>query len=791
MSDEVIAAHDPGRRAQLLKETLAILHSISPQDEEKNALQPLLKLKGKEAQYQLDILQTRVRFLTLKTIFRLSQESEQYPSCYVIKNLLLGKRIARGTYGVLYEGKFAIGGKSETGIEGPNRIDYAAKVVGLYPGVTGTGIGDCLREAVLWRQLTHPNMLPFLGMYYQDDNRQDVCFVSPYMNNGSLEVLLRVRTLSQEDMCNLMHDIASGLEYLHGENVIHGDLKPGNVLITNHFRACLCDFGQSRLASTKGFRPTRQGGGTFGYMAPEVSKNARTSKKSDVYSFGHLCHEILKKMYDLPDLRWLSEDSHQVDPTRPEKLPSARDLDLLWDMILQCLDEKPSVRPDAKELISRLNGMSLQVEAALDWDVTDPLFTQVRGNVDHGDMSLRLPVPADQTPPTTTESSFPVSSGSPMALHQDTGISLAKSVWVPSLGSTDGVSAKLETHSTTPVPDIESPSSGTSLPRNGAVVEEKARTLVGIDSSGSTPVDAEATAVAVPDSLIHVGDRQPGQMTDDGNDNPLPRRWEHRQDAQETGSYIDKAHHLNDLGNALQRRFEPLGELGDIELAIRVMQQAVDLTPDAHADKARRLNDLGDALQRRFERLGELGDIELAIRVMQQAVDLTPDGHADKAHQLNNLGNALQRRFERLGELGDIELAIRVMQQAVDLTPGGHADKARRLNDLGNALQCRFERLGELGDIELAIRVMQQAVDLTPDGHAGKAYHLNDLGNALQRRYERLGELGDIELAIRVMQQAVDLTPDGHADKAHQLNDLGNALQRRFQHLESSTGTNM
>ncbi|KAF5351311.1 hypothetical protein D9758_008060 [Tetrapyrgos nigripes] len=401
MSDEVATfdhsfssdiAHGPSRHRQVLKETLAILHSISPQDEEKVALLPLLELRGEEAQYRLDILQTiadspqqldqRVRFLTLKTIFHLSQESQQYPQCYVIKNLVLGKRIARGAYGVLREGKIAIGSESEPGIEGPHRTDYAVKIVELFPGsieiVVRLYTGSRTLEAV---QTSKRATLP--GMYYQNDKREDLCFVSPYMNNRSLSIMLKDRTPSQEDMYTLVHDIASGLKYLHDENVIHGDLKPDNVLITNHSRACLCDFGQSRLASTRGFQPTRhQGGGTHGYMAPEVTRDGRSSKEGDIYSFGPLCYEILKKTYNLSGLKWLS--TNKVDTTRPERLPSARDLDSMWNMITQCLSKQPSVRPDVKNLISLLNGMSSKPRPAPDWDDTDPLFTQVQSNVDHG-----------------------------------------------------------------------------------------------------------------------------------------------------------------------------------------------------------------------------------------------------------------------------------------------------------------------------------------------------------------------------------------------------------------------
>ncbi|THU76030.1 TPR-like protein, partial [Dendrothele bispora CBS 962.96] len=247
--------------------------------------------------------------------------------------------------------------------------------------------------------------------------------------------------------------------------------------------------------------------------------------------------------------------------------------------------------------------------------------------------------------------------------------------------------------------------------------------------------------------------------------------------------HADKAAWLNNLGNAFQRQFECLGKLRDIENAILVTRQAVDLTPDNHVLKAGLLNNLGSALQSRFEHLGELRDIEEAILVNQQAVVLIPDGHALKAACLNSLGSALSHRFQYLGMLGDIDTAILVKQKAVDLTPDGHASKATYLNNLGTAFLNRFEHLGELGDIENAIVVEQQAVDLTSDGHTDKAARLINLGSAFFRRFESFGKLRDIENAVLVMQQAVDLTPDGHAAKAGHLNNLGSAFQGRFEHL--------
>ncbi|THU81820.1 TPR-like protein, partial [Dendrothele bispora CBS 962.96] len=194
----------------------------------------------------------------------------------------------------------------------------------------------------------------------------------------------------------------------------------------------------------------------------------------------------------------------------------------------------------------------------------------------------------------------------------------------------------------------------------------------------------------------------------------------------------------------------------DIDNAILVQQQALDLTPDGSPHKAILLQNIGNAFIHRFEHLGELKDIENAILVKQQAIGLAPDGYAGKASWLNNLGNAFFRRFEHLHELGDIENAILFNQQAVDLTPDDHAGKATILNSLGSAFIRRFEYLKQLQDIENAILVYQQAVNLTPNGHALKAAWLNNLGIAFKHRFEHLGELSDIMEAIVACKQATE-----------------------------------
>ncbi|KZV61080.1 hypothetical protein PENSPDRAFT_314518 [Peniophora sp. CONT] len=287
--------------------------------------------------------------------------------------------------------------------------------------------------------------------------------------------------------------------------------------------------------------------------------------------------------------------------------------------------------------------------------------------------------------------------------------------------------------------------------------------------------------------------------------------------------YADKSVYMDSLGTALQRRFERLGELGDLEAAIAMKHRAVELTPDDHPDKSAHMTSLGNALQTHFEHVGEVEDLEATISVQQHAIEVMPDDHPAKPVYMNNLGNALNSRFKRLdkpgymstlggalqshfervdktaymstlgsafqsrfahvGDLGDLDTAISMQRHAVDLTDDGHPYKPAWIDSLCASLESRFEHIGEVGDLEAAISLQRHAVELSPDGHPAKPARMNTLGTALQRRFEHLGELGDLEAAIAMKHRAVQLTPDDHPDKPSRMSNLGNGLQSRFKRV--------
>ncbi|KAG8893143.1 hypothetical protein FRB99_002182, partial [Tulasnella sp. 403] len=122
-----------------------------------------------------------------------------------------------------------------------------------------------LREASTWRAMQHPNVLRFLGACKIDGF---IYLVSPYMCNGTIMDFIQDHP-QRADRIRLIREIAAGLEYIHSRNVIHGDLKGTNILISDREHALLCDFGLARMEDTN-TSTTMRGVGTLRWQAPEL-----------------------------------------------------------------------------------------------------------------------------------------------------------------------------------------------------------------------------------------------------------------------------------------------------------------------------------------------------------------------------------------------------------------------------------------------------------------------------------------------------------------------------------------
>ncbi|KAF7983227.1 hypothetical protein HWV62_23518 [Athelia sp. TMB] len=297
----------------------------------------LLACHGDSAQAVLNLLQARLDYPIesgfkprhIKALIKLSERSGQYPECLLLRDTTLPQyAVAGGSFGDVYKAKLA-------------GNDIAVKVIKIY----------------------------------QKSNMDKV-----------LKAL----------------DVANGLEYLHAEHVVHADLKCANILVSQARRACLADFGLARPRESLSVQftssSTRVAGGTLNWTAPELLPDMTKPESSsyemkqpdsacDVYSFAMVCYEVsvqslyssarqlkCKKIMVLLSLKMFSgcipfygKREPQViyaigfgkRPDRPSgQCARTRGLtDPVWDIIIKCWEQQPSLRLSAAQAAQQLRDL--------------------------------------------------------------------------------------------------------------------------------------------------------------------------------------------------------------------------------------------------------------------------------------------------------------------------------------------------------------------------------------------------------------------------------------------------
>ncbi|KIJ63433.1 hypothetical protein HYDPIDRAFT_29675 [Hydnomerulius pinastri MD-312] len=275
--------------------------------------------------------------------------------------------VASGGYGDIYKGTFRVNGKS---------IDVAIKAIKTYSADDSDHslqkTKRLRREIKVWLNLEHVNVLPLFGT--TTDFGHFTAMVCPWVENGSLTSYLERRdnVLTTEERFGLLNDVAAGLQYLHSQSVVHGDLSGSNVLIHRNGRACLGDFGLSTLLIEFGgstFPSSFEAKGTLRWAAPELFHlqtvedqddvpRILPTPQSDVYSFGGIMLQILTGEvpyhYYGRDEQVLYALSKGETPKRPSL---ALVTDHQWSFIQRCWSSVDGIdrRPSDEEIVAFAN----------------------------------------------------------------------------------------------------------------------------------------------------------------------------------------------------------------------------------------------------------------------------------------------------------------------------------------------------------------------------------------------------------------------------------------------------
>lgn len=216
------------------------------------------------------------------------------------------------------------------------------------------------REISILLGIQHQTIIKFHGYSLKDFEGNDyVTLLLDYAENGSLaDYLKKVR---RGKVCNLdntakqkiLVGVACAMMYLHKHNVIHRDLKPGNILLDENLKPLVSDFGLSRFYSDEASKSKTGCVGTISYMAPEVMTDTKYDIKADVYSFGILMYEIITDSIPYQNEKpFTLMNKIKYENLRPQfNVQLKESLQLL---IEQCWSSDPKDRPTFDEIFYKL-----------------------------------------------------------------------------------------------------------------------------------------------------------------------------------------------------------------------------------------------------------------------------------------------------------------------------------------------------------------------------------------------------------------------------------------------------
>lgn len=278
-------------------------------------------------------------------------------------------KLGSGGFGVVYKGRWKY-------------TDVAIKKI-VYRGSsddskkkTDIQIRQSINELRFLNSCRHDNILPLYG-YCINDNGQ--CLVYQYMAGGSLESRLHLGATSAhspltfQKRTGIALGTARGLQYLHTFDknpLIHGDIKPANILLDPCCMPKIGDFGLVREGSNESMEVSSVYG-TRPYLPREFLENRTLSTKIDTYSYGIVLFELLTGLKAYDKKRGLGREflsKHIVAKTK-EQFPMIQLLDKYLDpssvcvdsymrllqIGLYCINEETSSRPEMVEVLDFLD----------------------------------------------------------------------------------------------------------------------------------------------------------------------------------------------------------------------------------------------------------------------------------------------------------------------------------------------------------------------------------------------------------------------------------------------------
>ena len=252
------------------------------------------------------------------------------------------------------EGRLGVGGMSTVLLAFDERLEryVAVKLLAEHLADDATFVSRFRREALAAARLVHPNIVQVFDFGLDHDTTQHFIVMERVTGHSCAELLRDRGHLDIEQAVEIVTQACRGLEYAHRNGVVHRDVKPGNLLLSDADVIKLADFGIARAADQSSITQVGSVLGTAAYLSPEQARGEEAGPAADLYSLGVVAYQLMsgRLPYEATSLSELALKQQRESPVPLSRL-NPRVGVALSDAVALSISIDPTQRPvDALEL---------------------------------------------------------------------------------------------------------------------------------------------------------------------------------------------------------------------------------------------------------------------------------------------------------------------------------------------------------------------------------------------------------------------------------------------------------
>jgi eukaryotic-like serine/threonine-protein kinase len=222
------------------------------------------------------------------------------------------------------EGRLGVGGMSTVQLAFDQRLEryVAIKLLAEHLADDPTFVSRFRREALAAARLVHPNIVQVFDFGFDERQRQHFIVMEHVPGHSCAELLRDHGRMEVDQAVDVVSQACRGLDYAHRNGVVHRDVKPGNLLVSDSDVVKLADFGIARATDQSSITQVGSVLGTAAYLAPEQARGEEAGPRADLYSLGVVAYQLLtgRLPYEANSLSELALKQQREPPPHVDEL---------------------------------------------------------------------------------------------------------------------------------------------------------------------------------------------------------------------------------------------------------------------------------------------------------------------------------------------------------------------------------------------------------------------------------------------------------------------------------------